>query len=423
MKVKEEVLEKKKKGYKDLLNEKNFLFNSFANIISRFGDGIDSIAFSLLVYKITGSTLLVATLYAINGIPNLVFGMVSGVVCKYVTDKKIMAICDFGRGACVTLIAALFITNNLEVWHLYVISFLNSSFESFKGPAATSIIPKILPIEKMEHGTAFSSTGEKLAELMGLAIAPFIIGVFGLGVAVVIDAFTFILCGLLILAIKIKDNTITNEKLTIKGYFVDLLEGFKYVKSRGAIINVVAFAAVLNALFVPINALQAPYVEGILKAGSSAMSIIGIAILLGIAVATSLAPKIKEKFKGRKMFIIGGFLVGIMYFSLSIIGNLPKRGMYIALFIDCFITGIGVLMINFPLNITLLKSVPQEYLPRVSAIIGAGALCASPIAACITGVVSEFLRVDTIYFILGIVVVILFLIQILNKNIKEFDNY
>ena len=129
MEVKEAVKVDKNSGYKQLLNEKNFLLNTFANIVSRFGDGIDTIAFSLLVYQITGSTLLVATLYAINGIPNIIFGMVSGVVCKYITDKKIMAICDFGRGACVTLVAVLFITGNLAIWHLYVITFLNSSRE------------------------------------------------------------------------------------------------------------------------------------------------------------------------------------------------------------------------------------------------------------------------------------------------------
>lgn len=62
MEVKEAVKEDKNSGYKQLLNEKNFLLNIFVNIVSRFGDGIDTIAFSLLVYQITGSTLLVATL-------------------------------------------------------------------------------------------------------------------------------------------------------------------------------------------------------------------------------------------------------------------------------------------------------------------------------------------------------------------------
>lgn len=45
MEVKEAVKEDKNSGYKQLLNEKNFLLNTFANIVSRFGDGIDTIAF------------------------------------------------------------------------------------------------------------------------------------------------------------------------------------------------------------------------------------------------------------------------------------------------------------------------------------------------------------------------------------------
>ena len=80
----------------------------------------------------------------------------------FATNKNVN-ICDFGRGACVTLVAVLFITGNLAIWHLYVITFLNSSFESFRGPATTSIIPKILPQEKMEYGMAFMSSGTKVA--------------------------------------------------------------------------------------------------------------------------------------------------------------------------------------------------------------------------------------------------------------------
>ena len=110
---------------------------------------------------------------------------------KYITDKKIMAICDFGRGACVTLVAVLFITGNLAIWHLYVITYLNSSFESFRGPATTSIIPKILPQEKMEYGMAFMTSGTKVSEMIGLASAAFLIGILGLGGAIIVDAVTF----------------------------------------------------------------------------------------------------------------------------------------------------------------------------------------------------------------------------------------
>lgn len=413
----------KKKGYRDLLSEKNFLLNTLANIISRFGDGIDTIAFSLLVYEITGSTLLVATLYAVNGIPNIIFGMVSGVVCKYITNKKIMAICDFGRCICVAAVALLFGVGKLEVWHLYVITFLNSSFESFRDPASTSMIPKILPNDKMEHGLALSSSASKVLEIVGLASAPLFIAILGLGGAIFIDSITFLLCGLLILAIKLKDNVVSDDKLTVKNYFIDLKEGFKYVKKHGLALNIIIFAAVVNAMLVPYNSLQAPYVSQVLHVGNSALSIMSIGVLVGMTVTTIIAPKIKEKFGNRRMFILGGIIVGISYFISAIIGNLPSEFIYIALAIDMFILGVGALFINFPLQIIMLKSVPAEYLPRVAAILNAGALCSVPIASCIIGVISQFTTIKILFMTFGICVAILFALQIFSKNVRKYDEY
>ncbi|MCI6691629.1 MAG: MFS transporter [Clostridium sp.] len=416
-------LEKKQSKYGDLFYEKNYVLDTFASIISRFGDGIDTIAFSLLVYKITGSTLLVATIFAVNGLPNLIFGMVSGVACKYVSDKKIMAICDFGRAVCVFLIAILFITNNLAVWHLYLITFLNSSFESFRQPASMSIVPKTIPMEKLDHAMAFSSSSCKISELLGLAIAPLIISLFGLGGAIIIDALTFLICGILIICLKIK-NTVSDEKITVKGSLNDLKEGFVFIKKDNLIITIVLFAAIINALLVPINSLQAPYVEKVLGTGSTTLSVISIGLLIGMILAGLFGPRIKEILGGRNMFIIGGVIIGITYILLSLISNIEnKQFIYISLAIIVFLLGVGILLLTFVLQVIMIKKVKQEFLSRVASIFNAGALCAVPISACIVGIISQFINIKILFLGFGILVSLLFLIMFLNKNIKKFNEY
>ena len=416
-------LEKDKIKYTDLFCEKNYLLDTFSSIISRFGDGIDTIAFSLLVYKITGSTLLVATIFAVNGIPNILFGMISGVACKYVPDKKIMAICDFGRALCVFLVAMLFITSNLAVWHLYVITFLNSSFESFRQPASMSIFPKTIPIEKLEYGMAFCSSGCKVAELIGLAISPLIISLSGLGGAILIDALTFLVCGFLVLSLKIK-STISDNKITVKGSFSDLKEGFLFIKKDKLIIVLILFATIINALLIPINSLQAPYVEEVLRTDSTALSVISIGMLSGMILSGILGPRIKEILGGRKMFILGGVIIGITYSLLSFLGNIEnKLIMYIILALNLFLLGVGVLILTFVLQVVMMKKVSQEYLSRVAAIFNAGALCAVPIAACIVGIISQFVNIKLLFLCFGILISLLFLIMSLNKTIKAFDEY
>ncbi|MDV4150940.1 MFS transporter [Clostridium sp. AL.422] len=416
-------LEKKQSKYSDLFHEKNYMLNTFSSIISRFGDGIDTIAFSLLVYEITGSTLLVATIFAVNGIPNLIFGIVSGVACKYVPDKIIMVISDLGRAISVLLVALLFITGNLAVWHLYVITFLNSSFESFRQPASASIVPKIIPMEKLEHGMAFSSSACRIAELIGLAIAPLLISLLGLGGAVLIDAITFIICGLLLLGLKL-NNIVDNSKITIKGTLNDLKDGFVFIKKDGIIITIIIFAAILNALVVPINSLQAPYVEEVLGTGSTALSVISIGILIGMILAGLFGPKIKEILGGQKMFIIGGIIIGINYILMSLLGNIEnKQLMYIALAINTFLLGVGVLLLTFILQIVMIKRVSQEFLSRVASIFNAGALCAVPISAFIIGIISQFIDIKILFLSFGALVSLVFLFMFLNKNIKSFDQY
>ena len=421
--MKDVKLEKKKSKYSDLFHEKNYMLNTFSSIISRFGDGVDTIAFSLLVYEITGSTLLVATIFAVNGIPNLIFSMVSGVACKYIPDKIIMVICDLGRAMSVFLIALLFITKNLSVWHLYVITFLNSSFEAFRQPASASIVPRIIPMEKLEHGMAFAASACRIAELVGLAIAPLLISLMGLGGAILIDAITFIICGVLMLQLKV-NNTVDNTKITVKGTIEDLKEGFVFIKKDGIITTIILFAAILNALVVPLNALQAPYVEEVLRTGSTALSVISIGILIGMILAGILGPKIKEILGGQKMFIIGGIIIGINYVLMSLLGSIEnKQLMYIALAINAFLLGVGVLLLTFILQIVMMKRVSQEFLSRVASIFNAGALCAVPISGFIIGIISEFVNIKVLFLSFGVLVSIVFLIMFLNKNIKSFNQY
>lgn len=88
-----------------------------------------------------------------------------------------------------------------------------------------------------------------------------------------------------------------------------------------------------------------------------------------------------------------------------------------------FILGVGALFINFPLQIIMLKSVPAEYLPRVAAILNAGALCSVPIASCIIGIISQFTTIKILFMTFGIGVAILFALQIFSKNVRKYDEY
>ena len=58
-------------SYRDVFKQKEYLKVIIANLISRFGDSLDAIAFTWLVYAITGSASWSASIFAMNQLPSI----------------------------------------------------------------------------------------------------------------------------------------------------------------------------------------------------------------------------------------------------------------------------------------------------------------------------------------------------------------
>ena len=173
------TIDTKKVGIRELLKQKSFITMLIANLISRFGDSVDSIAYGWMVYALTGSKLLLGTIFAINAIPGIIFSPFVGVLIDHFPKKKLIIIGDIGRGVVVSLTALLFLTNNLEVWHLFVFTFINSTFEAFVSNSKFSLIPAFLPEELILSGSSLSRSLISFGELLGVGLAGLIIGTLG----------------------------------------------------------------------------------------------------------------------------------------------------------------------------------------------------------------------------------------------------
>lgn len=405
-----------------LWKEKEYLKVMSATFITRIGDGIDMIAFAWLVYEITGSTLLVATICGVNMIPNLTVGFVSGVICKYIDEKKIMYLCDFGRAICVAIIALLYLQGGLAVWHLFVITFLNSCFEAFRAPAQTSVFPKILSSEHLEKGLAIQQSLVGAANLLGMCAAPVCIAAFGLGGAVIVDALSFLLCGLIILTMK-KVKVMQEANMSVKQCWNDFVEGLRYTKNDKLLVNICIFACLVNALMVPIAIFEAPFIKDYLHMGSEGMAIIGTMQILGMILISPFIPKLKNKISYRNMFVYGGALVGIGCLLYAGTPLFAKPYSYVVLALGCFFVGALLACVNFPLQIAMYERVDQSYLARFSAVMTSLSLAAQPIASFVFGGLSDILPLDMIYVLCGLFALVCFFTQKWNKVLFELNRY
>lgn len=397
-------------GYKDVFTQKEYLKHIVANSISRFGDSIDAIAFTWLVYAITGSAAWSAIVFAINQLPSVLIQPFVGPVIEGMNKKKVMIITDFIRGGIIIGLVILYLTEYLNPWVLLLFTFCNSTVEAFSMPAFTAVVPKIIEEKYYTYGTALSSTISTIVQLAGTAAGGVIIGVWGVETAILIDGGSFFAAGLLRTFLRLDEKNLRKGKLEFKEYFETLKEGAVYIKKKPVIYNFCLMAIITNAILVPINSLQTPLITEVMGQGSELLSVFSMAMFIGMLIGSVVFPLIMEKMQVRTVVVITGISIGSTFFlytmGIYVQGNIVA--IYLLTMIASVILGISTSMLSSVLNVQFMKVVSQEYLARVAAIFSAGACAATPIVSMLVSVVSTQLTVLQIFFISGILCVILF---------------
>ncbi|MEG2798925.1 MAG: MFS transporter, partial [Erysipelotrichaceae bacterium] len=133
-----------KKGYKHILKQKSFVAYVFANVINRFGDSLDSIAFTWIIYTITGNAFWSALIFGVNRLPTILLQPFLGVLVDKMNKKKVLISTDIIRGICVFFIGLGLIQGWLNEWHLLFTTILISTAEAFRMPASASMLPHLL---------------------------------------------------------------------------------------------------------------------------------------------------------------------------------------------------------------------------------------------------------------------------------------
>ena len=410
----------KKAGYKQIFKQKEYCKIIVANMINRFGDSIDSIACTWLVYEITGSAAWSATVFALNMLPTIILQPFTGAAVERRNKKSIMVISDLIRGFIVIALAAAYIKGVISPWIMVAFTLTISSVEAFCLPASTAIIPLVLEEKYYESGISLNSALITASQLIGTAIAGIIIGIVGVETAIIIDATTFFCSALIKMCLRVKEKI--NKKVkssAYKQYFSDLKEGFTYLRKKQVLINFCILTFLVNAMMVPVNSFLAPLVSDVLGQGSELLSAIGTATVIGMFIGSAVFPYIsKRSSKGNTVFIYGlGLSISGGILPLGCIVKESPSAVYAITITSAVGIGFFASVLNTIINVQFLKCVNQDYLARTQALLGAGSAAAVPVTSFFLGIVVNYISVKSIMIVTGILSAVLFTV-FRAKNIR-----
>lgn len=395
----------KNKGVSGLTEHKSFMYLLAARVISRFGDSIDSIAYSWMVYTLTGSKLMMGSLFALNYVPSILFSFFTGALVDRWSKRHVVLFTSLGRGILVVLTAVLFGMSLLRPWHLYVLTFLISTLECFSAPAEIALVPRLLPKEKLLKGNSISTTVSRISELAGLAVAGGLIAFAGISGAILIDGLTFFAAAAIIWLIRDTPETTDSEVREGTTLLQEITEGLKFIFANKLILTIVLIAAYVNFCLSPYNVLNPVYVDEILKSGPIGLSLLGITLLCGMVVSGIWLSRKGDSYKKSRLIIAGYLLLGASYALFYLPAYFPIPPLFLAP-IFSFGMGIAVPLASTPATTYFMETVPKEMLGRVGAMFSMVCTCAIPLGSLLAGVIGEWIKVHELYLGFGLLLIL-----------------
>lgn len=406
---------------KELWQYKSYRNMLIARAVSRFGDSIDVVAFSWLVFQITGSAVLLGVVYIINILPNIVLSPFVGPLVNYLPAKSVIVLGDMVRATTVLIIIVLHQLELLMPWHLFITTALASTIEVFVMAAKSSIYQLTLPQDAFMKANALGGSIVQVAQLIGYGFAGGVVALFGVNAAMGIDATTFLISGIIIMLTLLPKREI--RTFSNKDYLSNLKLGYQFILKEKSLLAILGICAAFSFLITPINAFLPIYVENTIQQGAEAIGLLSVCITVGTILGGVVVNNIGKKYTPYQCMIGSLFLVGLMYGSLSlplIVG--PHIGYVVSLF-SFFIIGLFLPFVNILFNTYLMKRTPNNLIAHVGGLAGMIIMVSVPISAGVFGVLADQMNVGRLFMINGVVMVIITGLFSLSPGLKALSQY
>lgn len=390
-------MQKEKKGFAVMTAYPEFFKLFLGQTVSRLGDSIDGIAFMWMAYKLTDSPLIMATVMFFNALPSLLFGVFAGVFIDRWDRKKVLILGDISRGLIVGLTAYLYFKGFMTPWYLFVTTFIISTVEVFSSPARTAILPVMVNKEHLMTANSMFNMVSSICEIVGVGIASAIVGVWGIAVAMFIDAISFFFCAFMTWLTNIPKLPIDKKELNFQQYRLELREGFQFIRSVKIVFICIILAAFTNLVIAPIGVIFPIFSDKILKAGASGFALMAACLSSGVLVSSFIIGQYGDRMKRKSRFVQSGiFGIGLGLALLGFAKTLIVAG------ILCFFVGFSSSVASISFGVLIQQNTPVEKLGRVSAFSRTLVMGGIPLGIMLAGLFSEMIPTNLFFHIVGV---------------------
>lgn len=397
-----------------LIKQKDFFLLILGKLVSLLGSNIQQFALSLYVLDLTGSATIFASMLSISIIPRFLLSPIAGVFGDWFDRKRTIVLLDLLNTLIIGIYAAIFIFNNgLTLSMIYILVILLEITEIFFGSAMAAVIPSMVDKEELMDANSFKSFVVNIGQLIAPLIGAALYGAFGLKIVLIINSISFLLSAISEMFIKIPKKHKKPEKIDIKTFKTDLMEGVKIIKNNKLISTMISLGTIINFTVAPLFSVGLIYIiKEIMKSTDFQFGLFQMALSLSMIVAPVLSVYLK-KVKVGKLCYTSFLIIGLL---ILLIVPIPSRSIlsafssnivpYILLMIISFIIGIFVTIANIALGTIFDQVTPIELLGRTSTVFNLAVTVFIPIGQMIFGFLFDRILPGYVIAMSGLIMIV-----------------
>lgn len=199
-----------------------------ASTVSGFGDYVTTLAVQVLVVAVLhGGAADVGMVNAARWLPYLLLGLVAGVLTDRSRRRPVLVGTDLGRAVLLVAVPLLAFADRLGLAALLALMAVFGALSLLGDAAFQSFVPRLVPPRMLIAAHARLDQSDAVAQTSGPAIAGALVSLVGAPLAVLVDAASYLVSGLLLARVRVDEPP--SRPMSLRGVRAEVVEGLAWV--------------------------------------------------------------------------------------------------------------------------------------------------------------------------------------------------
>ena len=373
------------------------------------------VALAWWILEKTGSAVAMGTVLILTSVPTLLFLLVGGVAVDRYPRLRLLLWSDALRGAVVSIAAWLIWADQLNVWHVYVLSVTFGIVFAFFQPAYRAAVLEVTQGQDLPSANSLTSLAGQLSGLVGPAIGAGIVTAGGTSLAFALDGLSFFAAAACLLPLLPSFDS-NRDRVPLRRVGDDLREGLLFVARSAWLWVTICVAGLSTIAYAGPMQVALPFlIKDQLNGDVGVLGLFySISALGSILAAAWIGHCVRLRRRGPTLY--GAWmLIGLLVMSIGLPVGIPAI-LAIAFGIGACNSVLGLVWTN-----TLQECVPARLLGRVTSIDYLGSSILVPAGYAIGGWATDTVGAPLVFVGGGALMTVLVAVGLLHPDIRNLD--